>query len=90
MFTNAGNVIQKENTMFMNTKWYHLAMLITIIVLLHSCTEMAFIGGSATVAISQNPYAKAYSGIDVITIMSTEKDIKSHIYDELKEKNERD
>ena len=88
MFTNAGNVIQKENTMFMNQKWYHLAMLVTIIVLLQSCTEMAFIGGSATVAISQNPYAKAYSGIDVITIMSTEKDIKSHIYEELKEKNE--
>ena len=88
MFTNAGNVIQKENTMFMNTKWYHLAMLVTIIVLLQSCTEMALIGGSATIAISQNPYAKAYSGIDVITIMSTEKDIKSHVYDELKEKNE--
>ena len=74
--------------MFMSPKWYHLAMLITIIVLLHSCTEMAFIGGSATIAISQNPYAKTYSGVDVITIMSTEKDIKSHIYDELKEKNE--
>ena len=74
--------------MFMSPKWYHLAMLITIIVLLHSCTEMAFIGGSTTIAISQNPYAKAYSGVDVITIMSTEKDIKSHIYDELKEKNE--
>ena len=86
--TNAGNAIRKENTMFMNPKWYHMAMLVTIIVLLHSCTEMAFIGGSATVAISQNPYAKAYSGIDVITIMSTEKDIKSHVYDELKEKNE--
>ena len=88
MFTNAGNVIQKENTMFMNTKWYHLAMLVTIIVLLQSCTEMALIGGSATIAISQNPYAKAYSGIDVITIMSTEKDIKSHAYEVLKEKNE--
>ena len=74
--------------MFMSPKWYHLAMLITIIVLLHSCTEMAFIGGSTTIAISQNPYAKTYSGIDVITIMSTEKDIKSHVYDELKEKNE--
>ena len=49
---------------------------------------MAFIGGSATVAISQNPYAKAYSGIDVLTIMSTEKDIKSHIYDELKGNDE--
>ena len=88
MFTNAGNVIRKENTMFMNQKWYHLAMLVTIIVLLHSCTEMAFIGGSTTIAISQNPYAKAYSGADVLTIMSTEKDIKSHIYEELKEKNE--
>ena len=88
MFTNAGNVIRKENTMFMSPKWYHLAMLITIIVLLHSCTEMAFIGGSATIAISQNPYAKAYSGVDVLTIMSTEKDIKSHAYDVLKEKNE--
>ena len=74
--------------MFMNLKWYHLAMLVTIIVLLHSCTEMALIGGSATIAISQNPYAKAYSGVDVLTIMSTEKDIKSHIYEELKEKNE--
>jgi len=74
--------------MFMNTKWYHLAMLVTIIVLLHSCTEMAFIGGSATIAISQNPYAKAYSGVDVLTIMSTEKDIKSHAYGVLKEKNE--
>ena len=74
--------------MFMSPKWYHLAMLITIIVLLHSCTEMALIGGSATVVISQNPYAKAYSGADVLTIMSTEKDIKSHLYDELKEKNE--
>jgi len=49
---------------------------------------MAFIGGATTIGISQNPYAKAYSGIDVLTIMSTEKDIKSHVYDELKEKNE--
>ena len=86
MSTNAGNAIRKENTMFMSPKWYHLAMLITIIVLLHSCTEMAFIGGATTIAISQNPYVKAYSGADVLTIMSTEKDIKSHIYEELKEK----
>ena len=49
---------------------------------------MAFIGGATTIGISQNPYAKAYSGIDVITIMSTEKDLKSHVYDELKEKND--
>ena len=63
-------------------------MLVTIVVLLHSCTEIAFVGGAATVAVSQNPYVKVYGGIDVLTIMSTEKDIKSHIYEELKEKNE--
>ena len=63
-----------------------IMLLIIIVIITSSCTEMAFIGGSTTIAISQNPYAKAYSGIDVLTIMSTEKDIKSHIYEELKEK----
>ena len=65
-----------------------MMLLILIVIITSSCTEMAFIGGSTTIAISQNPYAKAYSGADVLTIMSTEKDIKSHVYDELKEKNE--
>jgi len=75
--------------MYTNPRWMSTMMLLVLIVIItSSCTEMAFIGGSATIAISQNPYAKAYSGIDVLTIMSTEKDIKSHVYDELKEKNE--
>ena len=66
-----------------------MMLLILIVIITSSCTEMAFIGGSTTIAISQNPYAKAYSGIDVLTIMSTEKDIKTHIYHRLKkEKNE--
>jgi hypothetical protein len=65
-----------------------IMLLIIIVIITSSCTEMAFIGGATTIGISQNPYAKAYSGIDVITIMSTEKDIKSHVYDELKEKND--
>ena len=65
-----------------------MMLLILIVIITSSCTEMAFIGGSTTIAVSQNPYAKAYSGIDMITIMSTEKDIKSHVYDQLKEKND--
>ena len=65
-----------------------IMLLIIIVIITSSCTEMAFIGGSTTIAVSQNPYAKAYSGIDMITIMSTEKDIKSHVYDQLKEKND--
>ena len=64
-------------------------MLITVIVLLtSSCTEFAMLSSGATIAVSQNAYAKAYSGVDMLTIISTEKDIKTHIYDNLKkEKN---
>jgi hypothetical protein len=38
----------------------------------------------ATIAVSHNAYAKAYSGIDFLTIISTEKDIKTHAYESLK------
>ena len=65
-----------------------MMLLAVIVIITSSCTKMAFIGGSTTIAISQNPYAKTYSGIDVLTIMSTEKDIKSHVYDELKGNDE--
>jgi|TARA_R110002020_G_scaffold393577_1_gene603730 hypothetical protein len=39
---------------------------------------------SATIAVSHSAYAKAYSGVDMLTIMSTDKDIKSHAYERLK------
>ena len=43
------------------------------------------ISSGATIAVSQNVYAKAYSGVDVLTIISTEKDIRTHVYDRLTE-----
>jgi hypothetical protein len=46
------------------------------------------LSSSATIAVSHNAYAKAYSGIDMLTIMHTEKDIKTHIYHGLKEQDE--
>ena len=65
-------------------------LLITMVVLLtNSCTEFAILSSSAGIAVSQNAYAKAYSGVDFLTIIKTEKDIKTHIYHSLKkEKNE--
>ena len=48
------------------------------------CTEFAMLSSGATIAVSHNAYAKAYSGIDFLTIISTEKDIKKHIYESLK------
>ena len=48
------------------------------------CTEFAMLSSSATIAVSHNAYAKAYSGVDFLTIISTEKDIKKNIYESLK------
>jgi len=46
------------------------------------------ISSGAGIAVSQNAYTKAYSGLDFLTVISTEKDIKTHAYDALtKEKN---
>ena len=65
-----------------------MMFLITVVVLLtSSCTEFAILSSGAGVAVSQNAYAKAYSGIDILTIISTEKDIKTHVYDHLTERN---
>ena len=65
-------------------------MLITVITILtSSCTEFAMLSSGAGIAVSQNAYAKAYSGIDFLTIIKTEKDIKTHIYHSLKKEDER-
>jgi hypothetical protein len=59
-------------------------MLLTVLVILtSSCTEFAVLSSGTGIAISQNAYAKAYSGLDFLTIISTEKDIKMHAYDVL-------
>ena len=47
------------------------------------CTEFAMLSSGATIAVSHNAYAKAYSGLDFLTIISTEKDIKTHAYEAL-------
>ena len=51
---------------------------------LTACSEFAIIMSCSSLAISQNTYAKVYNGMDVLTIMSTEKSIKGHAYDSAK------
>tara|TARA_R110002072_G_scaffold48868_1_gene133469 strand:+ start:183 stop:398 length:216 start_codon:yes stop_codon:yes gene_type:complete len=63
-------------------------VLIVIMLILSGCSELLLISSGASVAISQSPAVKAYNGVDMITIMQTEKDIKKHVYEKLKgEKN---
>ena len=76
--TNAGSVTRKEN--FMYTK---IVLLMAIAILISSCTEFAMLSSGAGIAVSQNAYAKAYSGLDFLTVITTEKDIKMHAYDAL-------
>ena len=52
-----------------------------------SCSEFALLASGSSIALSQNAYAKAYSGMDMMTIMSTDKDIKRHVYDKVREFN---
>ena len=66
-----------------------MMFLITVVVLLtSSCTEFAMLSSGAGIAVSQNAYAKAYSGIDFLTVITTEKDIKMHAYDALTKGND--
>jgi len=50
-------------------------------VLITSCSEFALLASGSSLAISQNAYVKTYNGLDVLTIMTTEKDIKKHAYE---------
>ena len=63
-------------------------MLTVLVILTSSCTELAILSSGAGIAVSHNAYAKAYSGIDFLTIMRTEKDIKTHVYHSLTKEDE--
>ena len=62
-------------------------MVCAILALCTSCSEFALLASGSSLAMSQNAFAKAYSGVDMLTIMETEKDIKRHIYDKVREHN---
>ena len=59
-------------------------MLCVIWLTCSGCSEFALLASGTSIAVSQNAYVKAYNGIDVLTIMETDKDIKRHVYDRIK------
>ena len=60
---------------------YFLALLLA----LTGCSEFALLMSGTSIAVTQNAYAKAYNGANVLTIMGTEKDIKTHVYEKSKD-----
>ena len=59
-------------------------MLCVILITCSSCSEFALLASGSSIAISQNTYAKMYNGVDILTIMSTDKSMKRHVYDNAK------
>ena len=60
-------------------------VLIGCLLITTGCSEFALLMSAGSIGASQNAYAKAYNGIDVLTLMKTEKSMKQHIYDKGKE-----
>ena len=66
-------------------------LLISLIpVSLTSCSQFMLLASTGSIALSNNIYAKAYSGVDILTIMNTEKSMKQHIYERIKEPKRQD
>jgi uncharacterized protein YceK len=55
-----------------------------VILILTGCTELTILISSGSFVASQNTYSKIYGGIDVITVIKTKKDIKTHVRELLK------
>jgi len=66
----------------------NLIPLLLMLMVCTGCTEFAMLSSTAGIAVSNNIYAKAYSGVDFLTIIKTEKDIKTHIYHSLKKEED--
>ena len=58
--------------------------LCVILITCTSCSEFALFASGSSLAVSQNTYAKMYNGVDVLTIMRTDKSMKRHVYDNAK------
>jgi len=59
-------------------------VLIVGLLLLTGCSQFAtlsMIGSTTSLVASQNTFYKAYSGLDVVTFMATDKGIKTHAYE---------
>jgi len=58
-----------------------LTILFTTLIIVSGCTEFALLMSGSSIAISQNAYVRAYNGADFLTVITTEKSIKKHIYE---------
>ena len=62
-----------------------IGSLILISTLISGCGgPLSMISSTTGLAVSHNSYVKAYNGLDLITTFTTDKDIKTHLYETAK------
>ena len=57
--------------------------LLAALIILTGCSEFALLSSGTSLAVSNNVYAKSWSGLDVGTYLVTKKDIKTHVYEKI-------
>ena len=57
---------------------------ILLLFILTGCSEILLLGSIGGTVVSQTPAIKAYNGVDALTIIRTDKDLKQHVYEKIK------
>jgi len=57
---------------------------ILLLFILTGCSEILLLGSIGGTVVSQTPAIKAYNGVDALTIIRTDKDLKKHVYEKIK------
>jgi hypothetical protein len=52
-----------------------------MLMVLTGCSSFSMLLSGGSFAVSQNSYAKIYNAADMLTMMSTKKGIKTHVYE---------
>jgi len=58
-----------------------LIILFLIFITVSGCSTFAILASGSSLAVSQNTFAKMYNGVDFLTVISTKKSIKKHVYE---------
>ena len=61
-----------------------IGLIFVIGISLCGCSQFALVTSGGSLVLSQNSLSKVYNGMDILTVITTEKDIKTHIKNTLK------
>ena len=58
-----------------------MILLLLMLMVLTGCSSFSMLLSGGSFAVSQNTYAKIYNAADMLTMMNTQKGIKTHAYE---------